>query len=136
MDKQEEVLDKAGLGRDVAATSRIQSLDGFMCDICCDDSTGLETFAMKCGHRFCVDCYRQYLAQKIKDEGEAARIRCPGERCNRIVDSKSLDLLVSADLRNRCVRGPVSEQYEMRLTLLPTDITISSPVRTSTTKTA
>jgi hypothetical protein len=24
----------------------------------------------KCDHRFCVDCYRQNLAQKIKDEEE------------------------------------------------------------------
>ncbi|GAB7347581.1 hypothetical protein MBLNU459_g4464t3 [Dothideomycetes sp. NU459] len=101
MDKQEEILDKAGLGQDVAATSRIQTLDGFMCDICCDDSPGLDTFAMKCGHRFCVDCYRQYLAQKIKEEGEAARIRCPGEGCNQIVDSKSLDALVTDDLKKR-----------------------------------
>jgi len=61
----------------------------------------LSTFAMKCGHRFCVDCYQQYLAQKIKEEGEAARIKCPGDGCNRIVDSKSLDLLVSEDLKDR-----------------------------------
>ena len=56
---------------------------------------------MKCGHRYCVDCYRQYLAQKIKDEGEAARIQCPTAGCNRIVDSKSLDLLVAAELKAR-----------------------------------
>ena len=56
---------------------------------------------MKCGHRFCVDCYKHYLSQKIREEGEAARIRCPGDGCNRIVDSQSLDLLVSLDLKDR-----------------------------------
>ncbi|THY45115.1 translation initiation factor-like protein eif-2b epsilon subunit [Aureobasidium pullulans] len=101
MDKQEEVLEKAGLGQDVAGLPSLEVIDGFVCDICCDDTPGLQTFAMKCGHRFCVDCYRQYLAQKIKDEGEAARIRCPGEQCNNIVDSKSLELLVTQDLKDR-----------------------------------
>jgi len=101
MDNQEGVLEAAGLGSALAEPPRIMTVDGFMCDICCEDEAGLQTFAMKCGHRFCVDCYTHYLRQKIKDEGEAARIKCPGDGCNRIVDSKSLDLLVSADLKDR-----------------------------------
>ena len=102
MDKQEEVLDKAGLGADMSSNPpRLEVMDGFMCDICCEDTPGLETYALKCGHRYCTNCYRQYLAQKIKDEGEAARIRCPGDACNRIVDAKSLDLLVPADIYDR-----------------------------------
>jgi ariadne-1 len=104
MEKMEEVLEDAGLGQDAATNPpRIQKIKGFVCDICCDDSPNLDTFAMKCEHRFCVDCYKQYLSNKIQDEGEAARIRCPGEGCTRIVDSKSLDLLVSHDLQARCV---------------------------------
>lgn len=104
MEKTEEVLENAGLGQDAATNPpRIQKIKGFVCDICCDDSPNLDTFAMKCEHRFCVDCYKQYLSNKIQDEGEAARIRCPGEGCTRIVDSKSLDLLVSHDLQARCV---------------------------------
>jgi ariadne-1 len=102
MDRTEQVLEDAGLGQDAATNPpKIQRIKGFVCDICCDDSPNLESFAMKCGHRFCVDCYKQYLSNKIQDEGEAARIRCPGEGCTRIVDSKSLDLLVSHDLKAR-----------------------------------
>lgn len=104
MDSQEEVLESAGLGENAASNPpKIVKVQGFVCDICCEDSSDLDTFAMKCGHRFCVDCYRQYLYTKIKDEGEAARIRCPGDGCNRIVDSKSLDFLVADDLRERFV---------------------------------
>jgi len=101
MDKMDEVMESAGLGEDDGKAARIKKVKGFMCDICCEDNANLSTFAMKCGHRFCVDCYQQYLAQKIKEEGEAARIKCPGDGCNRIVDSKSLDLLVSEDLKDR-----------------------------------
>jgi hypothetical protein len=103
MDRPEEVLDSAGLGQDYAGQYETEVVPGFTCDICCEDEPGLETYAMKCGHRYCVDCYRHYLAQKIKDEGEAGRIQCPQEGCNRIVDSKSLDLLVAVDLKHRYV---------------------------------
>ncbi|KAH7551391.1 GCD1, Nucleosidehypothetical proteindiphosphatehypothetical proteinsugar pyrophosphorylase factor 2B [Bipolaris maydis] len=102
MERTEEILETAGLSQDSTTNPpKIQKVKGFVCDICCDDDPDMDTFAMKCGHRFCLDCYRQYLATKIQDEGEAARIRCPGEGCTRIVDSKSLDLLVTADLHER-----------------------------------
>jgi ariadne-1 len=106
MEKQEETLESAGLGETASSNPpKLEKVPGFVCDICCEDGTDLETFAMRCGHRFCVDCYKQYLYTKIKDEGEAARIRCPGDGCNRIVDYKSLDLLVSTDLRDRYVNS-------------------------------
>jgi ariadne-1 len=112
MEKTEDILENAGLGQDAETNPpKLQKANGFCCDICCDDSPKMDTFAMKCGHRFCVDCYRQYLSTKIQDEGEAARIRCPGEGCTRVVDSKSLDLLVTEDLQDRYVRQPRLYEY-------------------------
>ncbi len=101
MDRPEKVLENAGLGPDNASQPKTMILKGFTCDICCEDGPSMETYALKCGHRYCVSCYRQYLAQKIKDEGEAARIQCPTSGCHRIVDSKSLDLLVASELKQR-----------------------------------
>lgn len=103
MDRPDELLESAGLGPDAAQTPKTMVVNGFMCDICCEDELCLETYAMKCGHRYCVNCYRQYLSQKIKEEGEAARIQCPTSGCNRIVDSKSLNLLVVDELKSRYV---------------------------------
>ncbi|KAM0269644.1 hypothetical protein ACHAQH_009687 [Verticillium albo-atrum] len=101
MDKPNKVLEAAGLGANVTGPPKLEAISGFMCDICCEDEVGLETFAMKCGHRYCVNCYRHYLNQKIKEEGEAARIQCPADRCGRILDSKSLDILVTPELSGR-----------------------------------
>ena len=119
MDNQEAVLDKAGLGQDIRRSPpRIDTIPDFTCEICCEDGPGLPSFAMKCGHRFCASCYRQYLAQKIRGEGEAARIRCPGDGCNHIVDSKSLDLLVTEDLTDRyhelLIRTYVDDKENLR----------------------
>lgn len=101
MDRPNKVLEAAGLGTNSAGPPKLEAVDGFMCDICCEDEQGLQTFAMKCGHRFCVDCYRQYLGQKIKEEGEAARIQCPADGCRRIIDARSMDLLVTPDINDR-----------------------------------
>lgn len=101
MDHPEKTLDEAGLGTNFEGKAKTEVIPGFMCDICCEDGDGLETYAMRCGHRFCVDCYRHYLGQKIREEGEAARIQCPGEKCHMIVDAKSLTLLVTDDLKDR-----------------------------------
>ncbi|KAH7155203.1 hypothetical protein B0J13DRAFT_220603 [Dactylonectria estremocensis] len=101
MDRPEKVLEAAGLSSNSSTLPKLESLPGFMCDICCEDDKGLQSFAMKCGHRYCVDCYRHYLTQKIRDEGEAARIQCPSDGCGRILDSRSLDLLVTHDLTDR-----------------------------------
>jgi ariadne-1 len=101
MDRPKKILEDAGLGPSTTGPPKLEVIPGFMCDICCEDDAGLESFAMKCGHRYCVNCYRQYLHQKIREEGEAARIQCPQDGCKRIMDARSLDLLVTADLQNR-----------------------------------
>lgn len=101
MDRPKKVLEASGLGPNSSDQPKIQTVKDFECAICCDDSEGLETFAIKCGHRFCVDCYRQYLTQKIREEGEAARIECPESGCRRIIDARSLDILVTPELKER-----------------------------------
>lgn len=103
MDRPEEVLDAAGLGPHSAKTPKTETVKGFTCEICYEDGPDLETYAMICGHRYCVDCYSHYLSQKVKEEGEAARIQCPKDGCHRVVDSSSLKLLVKDEVKDRLV---------------------------------
>lgn len=110
MDKPETILENAGLGAGSGQLPKTTALKTFTCGICFDNEPGTETYALKCSHRYCVDCYQQYLAQKIQNEQEAAWIQCPTEGCKQIVDSKSMDLLVAADLKSRyAVKSPVRE---------------------------
>ena len=101
MDHPEETMENAGLGSDLEHTPKIETVPGFVCEVCYDESDDVESYAMRCGHRFCLDCYGHYVSQKIREEGEAARIECPQENCHRIVDSKSMDLLVGDNLKDR-----------------------------------
>ena len=100
LQEPEKLLDAAGVESD-SSPLIIEKVNNFTCDICCEDSDDMETYALKCGHRYCVDCYTHYLSSKIRDEGEAARIQCPTRKCNRIVDAKSLEMLVEGPLKDR-----------------------------------
>lgn len=115
MDRPEQTLEEGGLGPDTLGTPKTEIVPGFMCEICCEDSPGLETYKMRCGHRFCVDCYRHYLFQKIKEEGESSKIECPQDNCHLIVDSKSLTFLVSHEVKDRYVLLLI--QFEISVTL-------------------
>ncbi|KAK3385104.1 hypothetical protein B0H63DRAFT_522444 [Podospora didyma] len=101
MDKPLKVLEAAGLFQAAAGPPKLEIIPGFVCDICCEEEEGLQSFSIKCGHRYCVDCYRHYLSQKIQEEGEAARIQCPADGCNLIIDARSLDILVTPELTER-----------------------------------
>jgi len=69
LNNSEEVLEAAGLDAEAAKTPKIEKVKGFMCDICCNDEPGLETFALRCDHRYCVECYTAYLEQKNQGGG-------------------------------------------------------------------
>ncbi|RMD41307.1 hypothetical protein DV735_g3835, partial [Chaetothyriales sp. CBS 134920] len=101
VDNPTKTLEAAGLGPSFSDAPRTKAVQGFECEICYEDGPGLMTYAMKCNHRYCADCYRQYLTQKVKEEGEAARIECPRDGCSRIVDGKSLRLLVDDEVLRR-----------------------------------
>jgi ariadne-1 len=101
MERQAEVLEAAGMEDDESGENRVKSVSGFTCDICCNDEDPISTFSLKCGHQFCLECYKTYITTKIGDEAEAARIKCPGEDCNRVVDSKSMELLLPDSLKSR-----------------------------------
>ena len=101
MDNEDAVLEESGLGTKSNEQPKSRKMKGFTCGICLDDEAGVETYSMKCGHRFCMDCYQTYIEGKVGEEGEATRIQCPKDGCKRIVDSKTLDFLIPTELKPR-----------------------------------
>ncbi|KAH8314717.1 hypothetical protein KR074_011808 [Drosophila pseudoananassae] len=67
-----------------ACTSTSCTCKEQLCGICycpCDELKGLG-----CGHSFCIDCWKQYLANKTCSEGLAHTITCPATDCDILVD--------------------------------------------------
>lgn len=52
--------------------------------------TGLE-----CGHRFCTQCWGEYLTTKIMEEGLGQSISCAAHGCDILVDDVSVMRLIS-----------------------------------------
>lgn len=51
--------------------------------------TGLE-----CGHKFCKDCWGEYLRSKIMEEGLGQSISCAAHKCDIIVDDVTVMQMV------------------------------------------
>ncbi|KTW27686.1 hypothetical protein T552_02126 [Pneumocystis carinii B80] len=103
MDNPNMVLQTVGITTDSSTILALKTIPNFVCEICCEDEKNLQTYALECGHRYCIHCYEHYLVQKIKEEGESCRIYCPGEKCNYIVTERSVELLVPPEISRRYI---------------------------------
>lgn len=66
------------------------------CAICSDDVAWADTHALGCGHRYCKECWGDYLEDRISKGKEGVFSQCPGLDCSVMVDDDSIELLVDA----------------------------------------
>ena len=79
---------------DSTTTSKAIELSGEdMCSICGDDMPAEFCTALSCAHRFCNDCWKNYLTTKIR-EGET-KLNCPQHKCNLTVEELTVKKLVT-----------------------------------------
>lgn len=67
----------------------------FECGICDDDVPFADTHALKCGHRFCKDCWEDYLEDAVTKQKSGVCTRCPQHKCTFIVDDVTMKSIVS-----------------------------------------
>ncbi|RWS22625.1 E3 ubiquitin-protein ligase arih1-like protein [Leptotrombidium deliense] len=67
----------------------------FHCGICFEDVEKAALIGGDCGHKFCKDCWTQYLTTKIMDEGSANDISCTAHGCGILVDDRTVLSLIS-----------------------------------------
>jgi len=68
----------------------------FSCLICLEDVSGSHTFALACGHRYCKECWKQYLEFTVKTEASSCvSAHCPYPKCNEVVHDKAYEKLTS-----------------------------------------
>jgi len=81
--------DKASVLREVGMACRAGIDPGVLqpgtsCRICFDDFN--TSFALSCGHRFCTDCWKDYLSSKTSEEQRRSiRITCPDHNCDEVM---------------------------------------------------
>ncbi|XP_033212517.1 E3 ubiquitin-protein ligase arih1l-like [Belonocnema kinseyi] len=60
------------------------------CEICFSTLTKHMMTGLECGHRFCIDCWDEYLTTKIMEEGVGQTISCAAHDCSILVDDASV----------------------------------------------
>ena len=65
------------------------------CDICCLDLPHSMLTGLACEHRFCKDCWINYLTTKIMEEGMGNTISCAATDCHILVDDQTVMNLIT-----------------------------------------
>ncbi|XP_046859587.1 ankyrin repeat and IBR domain-containing protein 1-like [Xenia sp. Carnegie-2017] len=71
------------------------------CSICCDSyNVDMFSVSLSCAHRFCINCWKSYLGQKITD-GDISNIKCPATDCVCLVPVEVIESVVPKDVANK-----------------------------------
>ncbi|XP_070497948.1 E3 ubiquitin-protein ligase ariadne-1-like [Chironomus tepperi] len=77
-----------------------QQMDIAYCQICLEADN--ELLRISCGHGFCKQCWQQYLALKIIEEGCGDGISCPAHKCHYLLDENMIiSTLTNQNVRDR-----------------------------------
>eukprot|EP00594_Rhizosolenia_setigera_P014635 CAMPEP_0178956058 /NCGR_PEP_ID=MMETSP0789-20121207/9993_1 /TAXON_ID=3005 /ORGANISM="Rhizosolenia setigera, Strain CCMP 1694" /LENGTH=542 /DNA_ID=CAMNT_0020637845 /DNA_START=103 /DNA_END=1731 /DNA_ORIENTATION=- len=77
------------------------------CPICYGEFEADEMFSMPCGHEFCLECWGDYISDKLADGPTCIKATCPQEGCNEIITEEEVTKLQHAQL-------PKFKEYQLR----------------------
>lgn len=80
--------------RPLRANRKQSSAGSEECDICFNIHRSSSMTGLECGHRFCTQCWGEYLTTKIMEEGVGQTISCAAHGCDILVDDASVMRLV------------------------------------------
>ncbi|EKM56049.1 uncharacterized protein PHACADRAFT_174215 [Phanerochaete carnosa HHB-10118-sp] len=101
MDSSQDVLREVGepqngpsqeTARRPSKRARLDTPSEFMCMICCDTPPIEEASDIRCGHKFCSSCWKEYVMTKIKQEGQCF-FKCMQDGCAVTVDEPNIKQL-------------------------------------------
>ncbi|KAI2662942.1 E3 ubiquitin-protein ligase arih1l [Labeo rohita] len=65
------------------------------CQICYLNYPNSYFTGLECGHKFCMQCWGDYLTTKIIEEGMGQTISCPAHNCDILVDDNTVMRLIT-----------------------------------------
>lgn len=74
------------------------------CRLCLGMHPGKDMCAAACGHKFCCDCWRDYISKSINDGLGSLLLRCPNPCCAASVGPDMVELLVSSHDKQKYAR--------------------------------
>ena len=72
------------------------------CEICFDTLSSDKIKSAKCGHAYCIDCWKQYVDTKIQEGPyQCLKLRCPDPSCDAAVDGDMIHQFASKPNKNK-----------------------------------
>ncbi|XP_007906936.1 E3 ubiquitin-protein ligase arih1 isoform X3 [Callorhinchus milii] len=71
------------------------SSQDMVCAICYLNYPNSYFTGLECGHKFCMQCWNEYLTTKIIEEGMGQTISCPAHGCDILVDDNTVMRLIT-----------------------------------------
>lgn len=104
-----KILEKVGILIDSNSDVNFKKYDheGFDCMICCETQT--ESYQLRCGHEFCINCYRRYVNEKLS---EGKIIKCPG--CDLSLNSEDIDNISGKGKSEEVLESSIKEFVERK----------------------
>jgi ariadne-1 len=66
------------------------------CEICYEDDVSM--LSMPCGHAFCEDCWRDFVANAVEEGPSCVRKTCPEATCDEVVTEQEVEAVKSPEL--------------------------------------
>lgn len=80
----------------------VDSTDSNACLVCYTDYDESSLFSLQCGHRYCKDCWNQYLTGKIAEEGLTDQLLCMDPKCKLSVpDEIIMDIVLDPSVKTK-----------------------------------
>jgi ariadne-1 len=96
-DNPEKVCADAGVASGKLERLPSTPTNRFCCLVCLDSHEEAHAFALGCGHRYCLPCWKQYLELKINSGPDCIFTKCMNPTCSEIVHEGAVTKLVSPD---------------------------------------
>ncbi|XP_043933388.1 E3 ubiquitin-protein ligase ARIH1 isoform X2 [Protopterus annectens] len=88
------VINPSKKSRTRPMSTRSSALD-MPCQICYLNYPNSYFTGLECGHKFCMQCWGEYLTTKIIEEGMGQTISCPAHGCDILVDDNTVMRLIT-----------------------------------------
>ncbi|KAL3235045.1 hypothetical protein RNJ44_02833 [Nakaseomyces bracarensis] len=109
-DKMDDLLVELGINTnhlDNPQRREVVYKTDFSCPICCEEKS-TETFALECGHEYCIDCYKHYIRDKLHKGNVITCMSCSLALRNDDID-KVMGTAFSAKLMDSSIKSFVQK---------------------------
>lgn len=85
--------DSCGLTEPKDKDNKVANVADFNCSVCCETYECTEVYSLTCNHKFCLNCYREYVRGNVHN---GRILRCINVECNLSIPHVDIEMLIQS----------------------------------------